>query len=286
MGLRQGWGTRLYNICIMRKRIVKEVRATLPPAIIFLDDLEEIQELVRSSMGNDYVLDGFLYEVNEEFTVDSPGDLDGSKGSAKRLKMSALWHQKSDGSRLVPRHSTILSLRASGISWVEFPECLQMKEQEYCAHLREIFEARKRAVHAFFAAVSPQIEVPVFLLLPALAGLAASIILHPWFRRIDAYAIAHARNPQDASVLGLIGSAALGVLACVFLLFALSPILIASYPFASRYRVKYRYEKTQHLELKRSRKELIEKIGLAVLGTILGVIGTVFVQWLGMGNKH
>jgi hypothetical protein len=261
----------------MRRRIIKDFPDKLPPSTIFLDDLQAIEEFVRSSMDSNYTLIGFFYEVDEEFRVDSIGDLKSNGGHAKSLKMGIECCRALPEDGAPTEEFSLITMSVWGGADMSCPQCLGVNEREFYHELRKIFEPRK---HPFLAAIeSLPVNFRRFLIssIGSLAGLGAISIC--WFSGRYLYAL---------HLSGWLSAVAF-VVAIGLALIALVPALVTTpflSPSSSLCQVNFHYMRERALEQQKSRKETIQKVILIVLSAALGVAGTILVQLFRSSPKH
>ena len=258
----------------MTRKIIRQVPKYLPPSIIFLDELKEIESLVLSSMGDGYTPDGFLYEINEECTVDSIDELKAYGGHVKVFKMTAVYRRNILDSIEVGR-SEIFALERYHPAYITLPLCLKIDEQSFYYQLKEIFEARRRPLRAIVEALPDGLRIALgMIVLPLFVG-----VILGW---ITTDIVMPLRQGQTHATL----HATFGGVIAVFLLLVIFLFWKWIWPISSQYRVNFYYARDMQLEREKNRRAQLEKIGLALLGTLLGVLGTLFVKWMGQGTKH
>ena len=72
----------------MAKRLLPKADKGLPPSTIYLDDLKEIEEILRSALASESAPLRILYSVDEDFVMDSIEELAAHGGHAKTLTIS------------------------------------------------------------------------------------------------------------------------------------------------------------------------------------------------------
>lgn len=264
-------------VAIMRKMIVQEVRDTLPPGTIFLDDLQAIGDFVRSSMDDKYSLTGFLYEFDGKFVVDSVEELKANRGHTKKFKMVAAHRQTSPRGETVAGDSRIFELDDSSEAYLTCPRCLRVSDGDFYRALASVFEPRKSPFRTMIQAIPPTTRGVLFGLMGLLL-----IVFPGTFIYASGKLLGILHPGPGIEMIGLAAACGICFLVCALLFYALSSLS----PFSSIYRVNFYFEREKQLEREGWRKGLFEKIVLASISALIGIFGTLLVQFLGSGSKH
>jgi len=261
----------------MRKRIVQDIPNTPPPSTIFLDDLKAIEDLVRDSMDTSYALTGFHYEFEGKFVVDSIEELKANRGHSKKFKMVAMHRRTLSNGEEVNGDSRIFEVGDLGTAYLNFPSCLRISERDFSHALRSIFEARKRHLRAIIQSIPPETRGMLFAVVGILCVACPGAAIFAIGKLLSTLQLS---SVQRSISFGL--ACAIGLLLGA----ALLTFWKSLDPFTSHYRVNFYFEREKELEREGWRKGLLEKLLLACLSVLLGVLGTLFVQWVGSGSKH
>jgi len=261
----------------MRKLIIRDIPERLPPSTLFLDDLQSIEDLVRSSIDSNFALSAFFYEVDGEFRVDSLEELKTNGGHSKTLTVGIECRRVLPAEVASLEEFSLVKMSVFSGANVFCPQCLRVNEREFCHEVRKIFDPRK---HPFLAAIELLPENLRRFLISSIGSLAAVGFI--WVCFSSGKYIYSLRLNGMAYALGFVITLGLSLLPLIPAL-AVIPFLLPSSGFC---KVNFYYMREKALERQKSRKETFQKIILMILSAVVGAIGTLFVQWLNSGTKR
>jgi hypothetical protein len=252
----------------MPKKAIRKTPTDLPPSRLFLDDLREIEEYCRSRLKGGCSIESFLYSVDNKFTFDSIEELNEHGGSAKTLDMEV--HRRGNSGAARQERSAILSLGRFNGAVLGLPDCLTVSFPEFCGFVRQIFSARRRVLAAAVAGA------PTWVLtsLSVIGAISFWCFLALSFR-LGGYTSDHHFGRTSATLAG--------IALCAFWVFFVIVLLdLVGLPvFRGKFLVHFQFEGTAARERKAKSRELRRTVGLMVLSAVIGVLGTLAVQWLG-----
>ncbi|MGB8478849.1 MAG: hypothetical protein WCE63_08410 [Acidobacteriaceae bacterium] len=231
----------------MTKTAIREVPRELPHARIFLDDLFEVETILRESyakLPNASPI-GFEYTIDGRIKLTTHEELKEHEGYSSNFYLYVVGNSRYFGS------STVLSI--SRFSNPEFTPPYDLKDQnwEIFGKVAEVFKTRE---DKFKNAI---MSLPFWLswmLLPAMVACAILANLKAVTQYVDPRAF------YSAQLLLLIG------------------YLVAFYEVFRRNRIYFRYARQDQKARDAARRERFEKFLWLLAGTILGALATVLVS--------
>jgi hypothetical protein len=229
-------------------------------------------------MDGSYTITGFRYEFDGKFVVDSLEELKANKGHTKKFKMVAVHRRNLSSGEDVTGDSRIFELGDLSTAYLTCPSCLRISDSDFNHRLISIFEARKKHFRAIIETIPPGTRGGLFAVVSILCVVGPAAFIYATGRLLSSLHL--------SPVLGSI-SIVLAFAVCLLLFVALLIFQKSLGSFnSSLYRVNFYFEREKELELEGWRKGILEKLLIASLSVLMGVLGTLFVQWLGSGSKH
>jgi hypothetical protein len=250
----------------MAKRLITKTPWSLPPSTIYLDDLKEIEVIVRSCFDATDPTPGFLYEVDEEFLVDSIEELEAHQGHARALRVFV---GESSSAPIESRKPGTLVLNLSKYSSdISAPYGSKKSEGDFHYRVKNVFELRKRPLLSSLESF------------PRWHGIDASWFFMLWALILFVAMIVITRMGQGLSKMTLL----FAVISCSFLtlLTGVASMSMLVSGLGGRFRINLYYLRQSQLKKSESRKSFLGKVGWMLLG---GLASQLF-QWVGGLLKH
>lgn len=250
----------------MAKRLITKTDWSLPPSTIYLDDLKEIEEIVRSCFDANDTPPKFVYEVDREFLVDSIEELEAHQGRATSLEVYA--GNISSASTKSDLYRTFILDLSRFSSSVSAPYGSKMSEREFYSQVKDVLELRKHSFRTSFDSLPRWGLIGIDWLLWACSMILVGTVLLFFHMGII--------HSKIVMIICAISGSSLGLLASAVSLSA------AISNFRGRFRINLFYLRQSQLKKSESHKSFLGKVGWVLLGGL----ATLFFQWISGFFKH
>jgi hypothetical protein len=251
----------------MAKRLIPKAARELPPSTIYLDDLKEIEEIVRSSLAVEGSTLRFLYAVDDEFIMDSVEELASHGGHARTLDISAS-SEPSDGPEGMNSGDRILSLCES-TSFIHNPYRSRLSPADFKSRILGIFERRARPFMVAFETLPLWLRFIVYMV-SCLSLVALNAAALRQFSNSDLL-----RSQTTRIVFEILWMA-------IFSAVVWSPF----WAVKGRFRINLCYIRSSQLERVNTRREFQGKIMWILIGALLGGLASIAIQLMSNHFTH
>jgi len=231
----------------LTKTAIREVPRELPHARIFLDDLFEVEAILRESYAKlpKEPPIGFEYTIDGKIRLTTHDELKEHEGYSSNFSLFVVGNSPYAG------NSSILSITRFSNPEFNPPYDLEDQKWEIFGKVAEVFKAREDRLKNAIMALPSWLS---WMLLPAVLACAILANLKAVTQYVDPKAF------YSIQLLLLIG------------------YLIAFYEVFRRSRIYFRYARQDQKARDAARKERFEKFLWLLVGTILGALATILVS--------